>query len=117
MRSIFVRVLKHPADAEMLIRFFAAHGVPVSLSEITIPKHYEGKGTAPAGSPRDFGFIAVDENRAEAALQIREALFEGTRFVIRPSTRNGEAPHAGASKFQPRGERFRPFTEEDFRGE
>jgi len=117
MLSLFVRVKNHPADAETFIRFFAAHGIPVTLSEIKIPTHREGKGLCAAGSPRSFGFIELDDARAAAALRIGEAVFEGIQFVVCRSSRNGEAPHAGASKFQPRGERFRPFTEDDFRGE
>jgi hypothetical protein len=120
------RKTKTPPDASAIIAAFAAHGIKLIARQVRVPHFYDGTNKA---KPRNFALVeAIDDALAAAALALVSMDFEGATFLISEARQRIPArftaqeaspamqPRAArATAIQPKNERFKPFTEDDFR--
>jgi len=120
MPTVFIRVrgTQKRATSEAIADFFTFYGIDATECTIKIPKWREGPD---AGKPRNFCFVEFrDVLKADAALTLHGKVLDGMNFEVRAARQGNYAaakPRTQSSAVQPHGERFKPYTREDFREE
>jgi hypothetical protein len=124
--TLFIKCKNANGAAAQIVAAFATHGIAIGIEQIRVPVFYSGPNE---GKEKNFAYVnSLDHERADAALALVSMNHDGASFIICeardriPARFSGQQiPHATppraatVSAIQPKNERFKPFTEDDFR--
>jgi hypothetical protein len=124
--NLFIKSKNAYGAAVQIVAAFAKHGIAIEIEQIRVPVFYDGPNK---GMPRNFAYVhSLDRERVGAALKLARMNHDGASFFICEARQRIPARFSGqqippavqpraatVSAIQPKNERFKPFTEEDFR--
>jgi hypothetical protein len=124
--NLFIKTKNASDTAAQIVAAFAKHGIVIEKEKIRVPLFYDGPNK---GQQRNFAYVhALDRERASAALKLARMNHDGASFLICEARQRIPARFVGqqippavqsraekVSAIQPKNERFKPFTENDFR--
>jgi hypothetical protein len=124
--NLFIKTKNASGTASQIVAAFAKHGIAIEIEKIRVPVFYDEPNK---GLPRNFAYVhSLDRERAGAALKLARMNHDGASFLICEARQRIPARFSGQqmpsavrsrpatiSAIQPKHERFKPFTEDDFR--